>query len=169
IALSLKTFLNKLPQALSSVDHPGGDAMNSWIVSEVTKKAGITMALSGLGADELFAGYPLFKRLYKLEKMKWLAGFPAFLRAFPALIYKTANPSPASTKLYELCKLPNWNLDQTYALTRKTLPGSEPYDLLYTKANLERTHDYNSEHGILSRITTLELSHYLSDILLRDT
>src|SRR5581483_9144473 len=86
IALSLKTFLNKLPQALSSVDHPGGDAMNSWIVSEVTKKGGITMALSGLGADELFAGYPLFKRLYKLEKMKWLAGFPAFLRAFPALI-----------------------------------------------------------------------------------
>jgi asparagine synthase (glutamine-hydrolysing) len=168
IALSLKTFLNRLPDALTAMDHPGGDAMNSYIVSEVTKKAGITMALSGLGADELFAGYPLFKRLYKLEKMKWIAGFPAALRSLPALAYKMINPSPASNKLYELCRLPNWNLDQTYALTRKIMPGNEPFDLLYTKAHLERTHDYNSEHGILSRITTLELSHYIPDILLRD-
>jgi asparagine synthase (glutamine-hydrolysing) len=169
IVLPLKTLLNKLPQALSAMDHPGGDGINSYVVSEATKKAGVTMALSGLGADELFAGYPLFKRLHKLEKLKWVAGFPSFMRAFPALLYKTLSPSPATTKLYELCKLPSWNLDQTYPLTRKTLPGQEPFELLNSSALSERASEYNSEHGILSRISTLELSHYMSDILLRDT
>lgn len=169
IALSLKTFLSRLPDALTAMDHPGGDAMNSYIVSEVTKKAGITMALSGLGADELFAGYPLFKRLYKLEKMKWIAGFPAILRSLPALAYKTINPSPASNKLYELMRLPNWNMDQTYELMRRTFPGKEAAGLLDKNLASNRKFEFNSEHGILSRISTLELSHYLSDILLRDT
>lgn len=169
IKLSLKTLLNKLPEALTSMDHPGGDGINSYVVSEATKKAGITMALSGLGSDELFAGYPLFRRLYKLEKYKWVAGFPVALRALPALMYKTFNPSAASIKLLDLCRLPNWNLDETYQLTRRTLTGKEPRELLYSKAMVERTSEFNSQHGILSRISTLELSHYLSDILLRDT
>lgn len=169
IKLSLKTFLGKLPEALTAMDHPGGDAMNSYIVTEATKKAGITMALSGLGSDELFAGYPLFRRLYKLEKYKWVAGFPVFLRAMPAMLYKTLNPNVASIKLLDLCRLPNWNLDETYQLTRRVLTGKEPEELLYSKAFIKRTSEFNSQHGILSRISTLELSHYLADILLRDT
>ncbi|HXB11078.1 MAG TPA: asparagine synthase (glutamine-hydrolyzing), partial [Bacteroidia bacterium] len=169
IKISPKTCLEKLPKALSSMDHPSGDGINSYIVSEATKHAGVTMALSGLGGDELFAGYPLFKRLYKLEKIKWIKGFPNFLLSFPASIYNILSPSPASAKLVELCNLPNWNLDQTYHLTRETLSKKEVSNLLSYQTSIERSAEFNSEHGILSRISTAELSNYLPDILLRDT
>ncbi len=170
IKLSLKSFIGRLPEILSAMDHPTGDGMNSYIVSEATKKEGVSMALSGLGADELFAGYPLFKRLYKLERIKWLAGFPVFLRSMPAFLYKAAKPSAASNKLYELCSQPDWNLNHTYPITRKTYWGNESLELLYNaKTVVGSSNEFNSEHEVLSRISTLELSHYLNDILLRDT
>lgn len=169
IKLSQKTFLDRLPQALSSMDHPSGDGMNSFIVSEVTKKEGISMALSGLGSDELFAGYPLFKRLYQVEKLKWLAGFPVPLRALPALVLKTIKPSIATDKFFELCGLPDWNMDRTYPLMRKIFSDRETSELLNSKAIHLRATEFSSEHGTLSRISTLELSHYIPDILLRDT
>ena len=51
-----------IPKAVDSLDYPTGDAMNTWLVSKATKDAGITVALSGLGGDELFGGYPSFGR-----------------------------------------------------------------------------------------------------------
>src|SRR5205823_8948136 len=51
--LSPKDFLNDLPLALNALDHPSGDGPNSFIVSRITRENGITMALSGLGGDEL--------------------------------------------------------------------------------------------------------------------
>lgn len=47
IVLSLKLFLSKLPEALIAMDYPSGDGMNSYVVSEATKKEGIKMVLSG--------------------------------------------------------------------------------------------------------------------------
>ena len=60
--LKPQDFLNALPNALMAMDSPSGDAINTYVVSKVTKEAGVTVALSGLGGDELFAGYPLFLR-----------------------------------------------------------------------------------------------------------
>ena len=56
IKLTPADFLAELPSALSGMDHPSGDGPNSFIVSKATKEAGVAMALSGLGGDELFAG-----------------------------------------------------------------------------------------------------------------
>ena len=77
IKLTPADFLKQLPEALAAIDHPSGDGPNSYIVSKATKQAGITMALSGLGGDELFAGYDIFKRFYELEKKSWLNIVPA--------------------------------------------------------------------------------------------
>ncbi|HTB07187.1 MAG TPA: asparagine synthase (glutamine-hydrolyzing), partial [Bacteroidia bacterium] len=168
IKLSLKLFLDKLSSVLGAMDHPGGDGMNSYIVSEATKQGGITMALSGLGGDELFAGYPLFKRLYKLEKMKWVAGFPKPIVSLPAYLYKLYNNSPAADKLIELCNLPNWNLESTYPLTRQTITEKETNKILKGTDSLERELIFNRNHSILSKISTAELGNYIPDILLRD-
>lgn len=66
IVLKPTVFLEELPQILDSMDSPSSDGPNTYIVSKVTKQAGITVALSGLGGDELFAGYGTFLQFYKL-------------------------------------------------------------------------------------------------------
>src|SRR5690606_27130761 len=68
IKLRPEDFLKDLPEALAAMDHPGGDGLNTYIVSKATKNAGVTMALSGIGGDELFAGYEVFKRMFELQK-----------------------------------------------------------------------------------------------------
>jgi asparagine synthase (glutamine-hydrolysing) len=167
IKLSPNECLFKLPDALLSMDHPSGDGINTYIVSEATKKAGITMALSGLGSDELFAGYPLFKRLQKLEKMKWVSGFPFVSLPFKAMAM--LKPSPASNKLLEIAGLPNWGLENTYPVTRETFTKKEMTELLSLYTPLERKLLLNRNHDVLSKISVAELSNYLPDVLLRDT
>jgi asparagine synthase (glutamine-hydrolysing) len=60
IRLSQNRLLELLPEALASMDQPTMDGVNTFVVSRAVKQAGITVALSGLGGDELFAGYPSF-------------------------------------------------------------------------------------------------------------
>jgi asparagine synthase (glutamine-hydrolysing) len=48
-----------LDQVIASMDQPSTDGVNSWFVSRATRRA-VTVALSGLGSDEIFAGYPHF-------------------------------------------------------------------------------------------------------------
>jgi asparagine synthase (glutamine-hydrolysing) len=67
IRLSPDDFLKELPHALDAMDTPSGDGLNTYIVSKATKKAGITVALSGLGSDELFAGYSYSRRFQQLN------------------------------------------------------------------------------------------------------
>ncbi|MBK6527084.1 MAG: hypothetical protein IPG07_16965 [Crocinitomicaceae bacterium] len=53
IELSVNDFRDLIPEALSFMDHPSGDGPILHIVSKKTHEAGIKMALSGLGGDEL--------------------------------------------------------------------------------------------------------------------
>jgi asparagine synthase (glutamine-hydrolysing) len=46
---------------LATMDQPTIDGLNTLVVSKAVKRAGITVALSGLGADELFGGYGVFR------------------------------------------------------------------------------------------------------------
>jgi asparagine synthase (glutamine-hydrolysing) len=68
LLLSPGEFLSELPNALDAMDSPSADGMNTYIVSKLTRKAGVTVALSGLGGDELFAGYPNFRVWHKLHR-----------------------------------------------------------------------------------------------------
>jgi asparagine synthase (glutamine-hydrolysing) len=53
-------------QALSALDRPTADGINTYLISRAVADQGIKVALSGLGADELFGGY----RSHRL--MPWL-------------------------------------------------------------------------------------------------
>ena len=79
ICLKAADFLDELPNALSAIDSPTGDGINTYVVSKATKNAGITVALSGLGGDELFAGYPNFLKWYKTQN-GLLSKFPSALK-----------------------------------------------------------------------------------------
>ncbi|MFT3679136.1 MAG: asparagine synthase (glutamine-hydrolyzing) [Ferruginibacter sp.] len=52
-----------LPAVINAMDLPCGDGINTWFISKYAKEAGLKVVLSGLGADELFGGYPSFDRI----------------------------------------------------------------------------------------------------------
>jgi asparagine synthase (glutamine-hydrolysing) len=60
VRLTGTDMLALLPAALAAMDQPTGDAINTFVVSCAARQAGLKVALSGLGGDELFGGYPSF-------------------------------------------------------------------------------------------------------------
>ena len=119
INLKASDFLHELPDALSAMDHPSGDGPNSFVVSKAAKDNGITVALSGLGGDELFAGYDIFKRAYGLLEKKWLFSFPPEIRKFFGWGLKMLKPSISSDKIAEIITQKYLELPYYYHINRK--------------------------------------------------
>jgi asparagine synthase (glutamine-hydrolysing) len=56
-----KEFRDDLPKILDAMDQPTIDGLNTWFVSKAARESGLKVAISGLGGDELFGGYPSFR------------------------------------------------------------------------------------------------------------
>jgi asparagine synthase (glutamine-hydrolysing) len=54
-------FRNDLPKIIEAMDQPTIDGLNTWFVSKAARELGLKVAISGLGGDELFGGYPSFR------------------------------------------------------------------------------------------------------------
>lgn len=74
IPLTGKDLLDSLPGAFSAMDQPSLDGLNTYAVSRAVRENGIKVVLSGLGGDELFAGYPSFKRAALAARLWALRG-----------------------------------------------------------------------------------------------
>ncbi len=178
IHLKPEDMLRVLPDALQAMDHPSVDGPNTYVVSKVTKEAGITMALSGLGGDELFAGYEVFSRTLGLLKKNWITAVPKPIRAMAGAAYKGARRTAAASKAAELLKVRSFAIEETYPLSRLTftnselrafapglqLPSNSVQDIVTDLLNKEE----GSSLPLLSQVSLAELSTYLQNVLLRD-
>ncbi|QGZ93405.1 asparagine synthase (glutamine-hydrolyzing) [Terricaulis silvestris] len=61
--VSHQEFKSDLPAILQAMDQPSIDGINTWFVAKAAREVGLKVALSGLGGDEIFAGYPSFRDL----------------------------------------------------------------------------------------------------------
>src|SRR5712691_3174785 len=54
-------FRDDLPRIVAAMDQPTIDGINTWFVSKATSELGLKVAISGVGGDEIFRGYPSFR------------------------------------------------------------------------------------------------------------
>ena len=169
IKLGVNDFKALLPEALQKLDHPSGDGPNTYVVSKYTKEAGITMALSGIGGDELFGGYPVFNRLPTLLKGAALDLIPISARKLFASILQI-NKSVATKKIGWLLNEKKWNFNSLYHLNRMICDANTVNSMLSYQKDLELP-DLSSfyfKDSIMSSISLAEYQTYLQNVLLRD-
>jgi asparagine synthase (glutamine-hydrolysing) len=176
--LTRARFHAELDRALDAMDQPSIDGLNTYFVSQAAAEGDHRVALSGLGADELFGGYPSFQQVPKLAKSL------AFTRLAPS-VFGGANrlaarlgvlgSSPKASALVELGR----SIEGAYLLRRGLFLPSEIEEILdpdlaraglMKLATLDRLREITAgiptEHA---KISALEMSMYMRNQLLRDS
>ncbi len=180
LKLDPSEMLHSLPVAIAAMDHPSGDGINTFVVSRAAKEAGITVVLSGLGGDELFAGYPIFKQVLSLSSKGWLMSFPKFSRAFAGDLLQWARPGIASQKTKQVITEDYLDLEYAYQYSREVASHTinnelSPFGSASAKAVFDIVHEgvgYGTPGYAmppLSRVTYAEMNTYMQSVLLRDS
>ena len=73
-----REFASDRAALITAMDQPSIDGTNTYFVAKAAHEAGLKVALSGLGGDELFAGYPSFRQIPQL--VRWLGPFAGLSR-----------------------------------------------------------------------------------------
>jgi asparagine synthase (glutamine-hydrolysing) len=173
-------FRDDLPAILEAMDQPSIDGVNTWFVAKVAKEAGLKVALSGLGGDELLAGYQSF-----VDLPRWRRRFGPFAAVpgvgqvtrllIKALVPDFARERPKALGLLQYSNrwagayllrrglfLPH-ELAQIMdpALAREGLRRLNPLRRLAESMNPDPRSD-------VGRVCALESANYLRNQLLRD-
>ncbi|RME82245.1 MAG: asparagine synthase (glutamine-hydrolyzing) [Caldilineae bacterium] len=174
-------FLRELPRILDAMDQPTIDGINTYFVARAAAQEGFKVALSGVGGDEVFGGYPSFRRVplwsralrpvARAAPLCWLA--QAFVRhgiAYP-------HPKAAGMLLYAQSMAGAYFLQRGLYLPEELRsPSLHPSDLsALVEAGLRRydpvrdaqrnVPERATPHGV---VACLEQSHYMRNQLLRD-
>ncbi len=179
IQLSPTDFLNDLPEALDATDAPSGDGLNTYVVSKATKNAGITVALSGLGSDELFAGYQYprhFQQLNNRLSLYWQ--LPQSLRkGMVSLAQKTLSAAPKRARQLAImgeadasiaAMYPHFRRINTAEEADKLLTHNSFPDVIIQKLLKDR-HAALIKLPLISQVSVAELLGYTLNVLLKDT
>jgi asparagine synthase (glutamine-hydrolysing) len=93
ISVSQADVLPAIPDALRAMDLPTIDGINTYFVSREARRAGVKVALSGLGGDEVFAGYSTFRTVPRMERLVRYCGYvPRLMRGPFASVFAALFP-----------------------------------------------------------------------------
>jgi asparagine synthase (glutamine-hydrolysing) len=101
--ISDSTALRWMADALARIDQPSMDGFNTYVVARAAREQGIVVALSGLGGDEMFGGYNLFRRVPRTYNfMSWLNPLPEQLRNAGSMLATAFSSQVARGKAEEI-------------------------------------------------------------------
>ena len=186
--LTQSVFIQQLEQALTSLDQPTLDAINTYFVSRVVREAGFTVALAGTGGDELFGGYSSFPNMLRAQRLA------PFMRPLPVdsinaalnfatnLFFSRKNSAPPQTRWAKMGALLGargdaLNLYQIfYALFTPefltSLEGESAFSLAPHGLTAECKSELDAASAGLSPLSAtsvFELALFLRERLLRDS
>jgi asparagine synthase (glutamine-hydrolysing) len=179
LLLKPTVFLDELKNALDALDTPSGDGVNTYVVSKAIRNNGMTVALSGAGGDELFAGYPFFDQYLQMQSRGALWKVPAALRKGVATVWTGGSAYGRKAKMSQLLQLPSNSIDQAYPVFRQllsprllreltTLDGNGPLVTAVGKELYDRKEKL-SQLPLLSQVSIAEYLGYTQHTLLKDT
>ena len=176
IKLHPTVFLDELQNALNSMDTPSGDGVNTYVVSKKIRQSGLIVALSGVGGDELFAGYPFFSQYYKLRKWKSAWGITSPLRKLASQFIKV-NGSTRKDRIKQMLQLHDVSIAEYYPVSRQIISP----DLIGKLTNHRVAHDSSigeqlrgqslaiEKFPVLSQVSIADYLGYTQQTLLKDT
>ncbi|SEN79632.1 asparagine synthase (glutamine-hydrolysing) [Rhodospirillales bacterium URHD0017] len=174
-------FERDLPAILDAMDLPTIDGINTWFVAKAAHEAGIKVALSGLGADECFGGYPSFtdvpRSVHWLRPLSFVPGLgPLVRRGLSAAIDAGLGLHPKAAGVLQY----GGDWAGAYLLRRSVYMPWELDELIdpaLVADGLRRlaplSHIAAALHGVrplgdFDRVATLETTLYMRNQLLRD-
>ena len=184
LQMTSEGLLRELPRILWHLESPSVDGYQYFYAYRLAKEE-VTVALSGQGGDELFAGYGWFHQIMALERWRQLA-HPLTGRgptrvtasALTGALHRLGKARSAARLGGVLCG-DSW-LDSYCSV--KSLFGDRERDELYREPVKQALHDVPSQRAVLAshltgaeqwplteRISKLQIKSDLCDILLRDT
>jgi asparagine synthase (glutamine-hydrolysing) len=191
VALDGNAVLGRLDEAVAALDQPTMDGINTYFVSWAAREAGLKVALSGLGGDELFAGYKTFGDARRIERLVRLAWFvPQPLRKATTSLLQgavAARSGPDAARKVAAAWLSPDRLPHPYFFSRTLFPPTDLARLAEPRFRassvhadgvsleptwlgwLERTADMARRLEPIAGIGLLEMCCYMASTLLRDT
>ena len=172
INVSKSEVLHSIKEAVLKYDSPSVDGINSYIVSKKIQDTGIRVALSGLGGDEIFAGYPQFNYWFMINKLSKLVPRKFLSKIFNTLFKFEIVNNLSFYKISRILGEINSGRNINNIFRNMTYPAINQL-FKHTNNFYEDKKDflntvYSSNYS-LSEYSIEELNGYTSNVLLKDT